>query len=413
MLFKRCPHPAKTWLTCDHAWWVQAKRKPRGRVRESLEVYFNRPVRGKGGKTLAKDLERQFLSDLRSSVYETWKKERELAKQAAPAIPAKRLWTDFLDFYIEEHILANGLRWDWTLKYKLGLIRKAWEQRPIDSITVADVQRFLNDFKKRGCAPATVRYYYSIIRHALRFAAKMQWLSESPLKADSIELQKVQNERTRRLLPGEEDRLWPVLEAMEDETASDPLPARRFLKGVVTLTLDTGLRRGSILNLRFGMVRWDEGKHGVLDVPAEILKQRRPQQIALTTRVRAVLEARRRFYFSQGRYAQNVVVFGKDDGTLFQGTCSFEQAWQEAKRRAGLKDADLHFHDLRGEAASRLADSGMSLPVIQRFLGHRSIEMTQRYLRARVGEIDDTAAALEKYERATKGATAEQTAKSS
>ncbi len=246
----------------------------------------------------------------------------------------------------------------------------------------------------------------------------MQWIGESPLKQDSITLPRVQNERTRRLLEEEETRLWPVLEAMADEPSSDPLPgcaARRFLLGVVTMTLDTGLRRGSILALTFDMVKWDQGAHGVLDVPASILKQRRPQQLALTKRARTVLESRRRFYFAQGLFKPDTVIFGKDDGTIFKGTCSFEQAWQEAKRRAGLKELNLHFHDLRGEAASRLAEMQIPLPVIQRFLGHRSLEMTQRYLRARVGEMDDTASAMERFnnQRATKGATKEETAKTS
>ena len=66
MLFKRCPDARSGWLTCEHAWWVQGKRKPLGRVRESLEVYFDRPVRGKGGKSLARDLERLFLADMRT-----------------------------------------------------------------------------------------------------------------------------------------------------------------------------------------------------------------------------------------------------------------------------------------------------------------------------------------------------------
>jgi integrase len=402
MLYKRCGDVKARWGACDHSWWVQAKRKPMGRVRESLETYFQRPVRGKGGRTLAKDLERQFLIDLTSGTYAIRKKAQE---PDVAAIPERRLWTDFVDFYIEEHILANKLRWDWSLKYKIERIRTQWAERSIDSLTVADVQRFLNEFKKRNCAPGTIRYSFSIIRHMLKFAAKMQWLAKSPLTEGSIDIPKVRNERTRRLLPEEEERLWPVLEAMEDESASDPLPARRFLKGVVTMTLDTGLRRGSILALRFSMIEWDAGKSGVLDLPAEILKQRRPQRLALTDRARKVLEARRRFYFAQGRYSAEAVVFGKDDGTIFEGTCSFEKAWQEAKRRAGLKDTNLHFHDLRGEAASRLSDMGTSLAVIQRFLGHQSLEMTQRYLRARVGEIDDTATALENYQGATKGAT--------
>src|SRR6266487_2348090 len=104
MLFKRCGHDGQARLSCQHPWWVQAKRKSLGRVRESLEIYFDRPVRGKGGKTLGKDLERQFLLDIRSGAYQAWKKAREEVKHVAPAISATRLWSDFVDFYVQEHI---------------------------------------------------------------------------------------------------------------------------------------------------------------------------------------------------------------------------------------------------------------------------------------------------------------------
>jgi integrase len=379
-----------------------------------LECYFpDQIVRGKGSKTLAKDLEKQFGLDVRSGKYAAWK----AAQNQPPPIAAPELsWTELVDFYVNEHILAKGLRWDWTFKYKIKVIRAAWADRPVGSIRVADVQMFINQFRKRGCAPATVRYYATLIGHMFKFAEKMDLIPQNPLKPGAIVLERVQNERTRRLLPEEEDRLWPVLEAMEDEPQSDPRPARRFLKGVVTMTLDTGLRRGSILQLQFKMVKWDQGRNGVLEIPAAILKQRRPQQVALTARARKVIDVRRKVYFAQGRYNGETFVFGKDNGTPYVGTCSFDEAWQEAKRRAGLKDVDLHFHDLRGEAASRLADLGVPVSAIQRFLGHRNLEMTQRYLRARVGEIDDTAAVLEQYQGnrlgATKGATLEDAAKS-
>ncbi len=74
MLFKRCEHDGRSRLSCDHPWWVRGKKKPLGRVRESLEVYFDRLVRGRGSKTLAKDLERIFLVDLRTGKYAAWKK---------------------------------------------------------------------------------------------------------------------------------------------------------------------------------------------------------------------------------------------------------------------------------------------------------------------------------------------------
>jgi hypothetical protein len=45
-----------------------------------------------------------------------------------------------------------------------------------------------------------------------------------------------------------------------------------------------------------------------------------------------------------------------------------------------LRKIDLHFHDLRHEAASRLLADGVDIRIIQLMLGHASVQQTQRYL---------------------------------
>ena len=54
------------------------------------------------------------------------------------------------------------------------------------------------------------------------------------------------------------------------------------------------------------------------------------------------------------------------------------RAWKLTCRRAGV--ADLHFHDLRRDFASRLMESEASLHEVQAWLGHANVSMTSRYL---------------------------------
>ena len=54
---------------------------------------------------------------------------------------------------------------------------------------------------------------------------------------------------------------------------------------------------------------------------------------------------------------------------------SFYLAWDNARKKAGLREAHLHRHT----AASHLASSGQSLYVVGQILGHTKPTTTQRY----------------------------------
>jgi integrase len=64
----------------------------------------------------------------------------------------------------------------------------------------------------------------------------------------------------------------------------------------------------------------------------------------------------------------------------------YEPAWQKTglapASRTALATIDLHFHDLRHEAASRLLEAGWPIHHVQEMLGHSSLEQTSRYLNA-------------------------------
>jgi site-specific recombinase XerD len=58
--------------------------------------------------------------------------------------------------------------------------------------------------------------------------------------------------------------------------------------------------------------------------------------------------------------------------------------------RKALAQINLHWHDLRHEALSRLADDGVPVHELQMLAGHASITTTQRYMNARANSFAES-----------------------
>jgi integrase len=60
-------------------------------------------------------------------------------------------------------------------------------------------------------------------------------------------------------------------------------------------------------------------------------------------------------------------------------------AWVRLRNRAGC--ADLHFHDLRHEAVSRLFERGLNIAEVSAISGHKELRMLQRYTHLRAVDL--------------------------
>lgn len=163
----------------------------------------------------------------------------------------------------------------------------------------------------------------------------------------------VDNKRERVLTRDEEARLMKELEARRNPEA----------RRAVVLALNTGMRRGEIMNLRWSYM--DEAQ-GLIRLPASITKAGKEREVPINAQVRELLAEMRALPLGEGDY-----LFHYRKGSVF--TCR-GGAFQRAVREAGI--TDFHFHDLRHTFASRLPPD----PYLRRdLLGHASVDMSARY----------------------------------
>ena len=73
-----------------------------------------------------------------------------------------------------------------------------------------------------------------------------------------------------------------------------------------------------------------------------------------------------------------------------------DKAWAWVRKEMGLKDdKDFILHALRHTCASRLVNAGIDLYVVKEWLGHSSIQVTERYAHLAPQKLADAVNALE------------------
>jgi integrase len=163
--------------------------------------------------------------------------------------------------------------------------------------------------------------------------------------------------RERRLREGELEGLKTALTKTRNPVLQD----------AIAFVLETGLRRGELLGLRWSEI---DLARGTIRLP--LTKNGRSRTVPLSPAASQLLASRRAV--SDG----TPMVFPMTGNAL-------RLSWQRLTKRAGVED--LHFHDLRHEAISRLFERGLSVPEVAVVSGHRTPSMLLRYAHAFTDQI--------------------------
>jgi integrase len=241
-----------------------------------------------------------------------------------------------------------------------AFLRQPLCQRPVAALTLPDFAAY-RDQRLGVVRLATVRKELSILHHMFEVARK-EWAVQLPANPTTgLRLGAAAPSRERRLRPGEEQALL----------AASRVCRNTFVRPMIVLAIESGLRRGELLGLFWHHV---DLHRRVLLIPDT--KNGRARHVVLTRRAAGMLAA-------LPRNARRVFPTSAN---------AFELAWERVRWRAGLED--LHFHDLRHEALSRFFEMGLTTPEVASISGHRDPRMLFRYshaMRQRVLEVIDRA----------------------
>ena len=221
-------------------------------------------------------------------------------------------------------------------------------RKPLSHIRTEDFAAY-RDERLKTIKVTTLKRELSPL-HNLFEVARDDWglpLSENPL--GKLRLPSSPSRRERRLKDGELDKLVVAARSCRNEQI---LP-------IILLAVATGMRRGEILNLRWGHI--DREKRSLLIPHA---KNGHSRTLPLTRDAAEVLDR----------------ISRTGDRVFPMSGNAFRLAWDRLRARAGL--ADLHFHDLRHEAISRFFERGLSVPEVALISGHRDARMLFRYAHA-------------------------------
>lgn len=194
-----------------------------------------------------------------------------------------------------------------------------------------------------------------------------------------IEIKGSKHRRKRRLLPGEEERLY--------EACKKCLGLNRtYVPLAVALAIETGMRLDEIFNLTWEDLDFDKRTIEVTKSKTDHVSEYTGRTIVMT-----ILAG---FYAAQLQFEIKLKTDTQPIGRIFPMTKdAFEQAFDDVLERAEIKPdrrgERLQFRDLRREAGSRFDEAGLTKSENELMLGHQGQDTNSIYIASKLKLIRD------------------------
>lgn len=156
---------------------------------------------------------------------------------------------------------------------------------------------------------------------------------------------------------------------------------KQLLFDIVLTALQTGMRRGELLNLQWGDIDLMTNQ-----IMLTKTKTDEPRQIPMTKQVKEILMSR------WNAQPKDSFVFTNAKGQPYK---NLRNDFNRAVGEAGIEN--FRFHDLRHCFATSLLASGVNLVAVQQLLGHKNIKTTMIYTHLMPAYKQEAVNSLEKW----------------
>lgn len=274
---------------------------------------------------------------------------------------------------------ALRVRDEWRSAKQLDSIRRVYKSVeahfgancPLSEISEEDILKMGEKLMHKGNTPSTVNKRLSML--SVLFSEAIRWKKHAGEKPRMVRY-KVRNARRRTITPEEE--ATAIALCIKDS------PYESAMADLIVVLADTGLRLSEALGIQPEHINVEAEAVMVVDT-----KSGDDRVVPLTRRTLAILQRR-------------------NTAPVFQPLNAYavSHIWRRIRKKMGLEhDKEFVLHSFRHTYGSTLANAGIDAFRLQKAMGHKNIQSTQRYIKISASALRGLPRIIEertsKYER--------------
>ena len=253
----------------------------------------------------------------------------------------------------------------------------------LKDINTINLQNYYNDLIKQGKSEKCLKYLHKAIKPAIKYAKKLHYVSYDFTEDITLPKIKDKNNKIKAFTKEEQKKFLEVIQ-------------NHKYRMLFTLALGTGLRMGEITALKWQDINFKQGTLNVVRAVSDtyipnrlglniskdrITAPKTETSIRIITIPDIILKELQEYKKEQDIHKEKYKEIYDDKDYVFAdsiGNYILPNTLRKSFSKV-LKDNNIRhisFHGLRHTYATRLFEKGVSLKIIQKLLGHSSLEIT-------------------------------------